>query len=200
MPAGDEAAAGLWVRGRLAGPARSGRRPWRPELARGRPGPPHAGPERGARSRSPCRQKTTRSPAACWSCSTIPRARPAGPALCWSSRHLRRPGPGHRRGPGDIGQVGWTWLTEALGKPHGLVTPSPAEPSPRWSPRGSASRSPSRRSPGSSRARPGPGPPRPTAPGPGPGILDLHLAAWCDARSCAAAGLPPLAEGVTVLP
>jgi len=36
------------------------------------------------------------------------------------------------------------------------------------------------------------------APEPGPEILDGHLTAWCDAL-CAAAGLPPLTEGVTAL-
>ena len=95
-----------------------------------------------------------------------------------------------------IGQVGWTWLTEALGQrtagyaePSGTVTTvvtegfgaKESEPAvtgfelrASWSP---------------------------AAPDmiPGPGILEGHLAAWCDAL-CAAAGLPPLAEGVTALP
>jgi Protein of unknown function (DUF3000) len=91
-----------------------------------------------------------------------------------------------------IGQVGWDWLTEALGKrtagygqPSGTVTrvvtegfgAKESEPAvtgfelrASWSPAG------------------------PDEDGP----LDGHLAAWCDAL-CAAAGLPPLAAGVTAL-
>ncbi len=97
-----------------------------------------------------------------------------------------------------IGQVGWTWLTEALGnrtagyaEPSGTVTTvvtegfgvKESEPAvtgfelrASWSP-----------------AAPDDGS------GPGPEILDGHLTAWCDTL-CAAAGLPPLAEGVTALP
>ena len=92
-----------------------------------------------------------------------------------------------------IGQVGWTWLTEALdsrtdgyAEPSGTVTTEvtegfgakETEPAvtgfelrASWSPAG-------------------------TGPGAGPGALDGHLVAWCDAL-CAAAGLPPL--GVTAL-
>jgi Protein of unknown function (DUF3000) len=87
-----------------------------------------------------------------------------------------------------IGQVGWTWLTEALdshtdgyAEPSGTVTTEvtegfgakETEPAvtgfelrASWSPAG-------------------------TGPGAGPGALDGHLVAWCDAL-CAAAGLPPL--------
>jgi hypothetical protein len=106
-----------------------------------------------------------------------------------------------------IGQVGWDWLTEALdnrtagyGQPSGTVTrvvtegfgAKETEPSvtgfelrASWSPAGLDD---------------DPGAGRPDEPGePGvPGPLDGHLAAWCDAL-CAAAGLPPLAPGVTAL-
>jgi hypothetical protein len=97
-----------------------------------------------------------------------------------------------------IGQVGWTWLTEALdsrtagyAEPSGTVTTEvtegfgakESEPAvtgfelrASWSPAGPEA-----------------------GPAPGPEILDGHLTAWCDAL-CAAAGLPPLAEGVTALP
>jgi hypothetical protein len=100
-----------------------------------------------------------------------------------------------------IGQVGWTWLTEALGQrtggyaePSGTVTTvvtegfgaKESEPAvtgfelrASWSPAGCSPADPGR--------------------APGPQILDGHLAAWCDAL-CTAAGLPPLAEGVTTLP
>ncbi|MCW2908356.1 MAG: hypothetical protein JWL68_3145 [Actinomycetia bacterium] len=105
-----------------------------------------------------------------------------------------------------IGQVGWTWLTEALGnhtagyaEPSGTVTTvitegfgakeseaavTGFELRASWSPAGSGAL---------------PVPDTRPAPGPGPEIMDGHLAAWCDAL-CAAAGLPPLAEGVTALP
>jgi Protein of unknown function (DUF3000) len=106
-----------------------------------------------------------------------------------------------------IGQVGWSWLTEALdGRTPGYAEPSgtvtrvvtegfgakhgepPAtgfELRASWSP---------------SAADPVPGP-DPTA-----GLAGLverddlagHLAAWCDTL-CAASGLPPLAAGVTAL-
>ncbi|HTT50614.1 MAG TPA: DUF3000 family protein [Streptosporangiaceae bacterium] len=100
-----------------------------------------------------------------------------------------------------IGQVGWDWLTEALdsrtagyAQPSGTVTrvvtegfgAKESEPAvtgfelrASWSPAGPAGGA-------------GPGGPD------GPGWLDGHLAAWCDAL-CAAAGLPPLAPGVTAL-
>jgi hypothetical protein len=105
-----------------------------------------------------------------------------------------------------IGQVGWTWLTEALGnhtagyaEPSGTVTTvitegfgakeseaavTGFELRASWSP--AASEAP---------AVPDASP----DPGPGREIMQGHLAAWCDAL-CAAAGLPPLAEGVTSLP
>jgi Protein of unknown function (DUF3000) len=94
-----------------------------------------------------------------------------------------------------IGQVGWTWLTEALdsrtagyAQPSGTVTTEvtegfgakETEPAvtgfelrASWSPAGGE-------------------------PGEDQGVLDGHLVAWCDAL-CAAAGLPPLAPGVTAL-
>jgi Protein of unknown function (DUF3000) len=100
-----------------------------------------------------------------------------------------------------IGQVGWDWLTEALdhrtagyAQPSGTVTrvvtegfgAKESEPAvtgfelrASWSP-----------------ADPG-DPADPADPGEA-GVLDGHLAAWCDAL-CAAAGLPPLAPGVTAL-
>ncbi len=100
-----------------------------------------------------------------------------------------------------IGQVGWTWLTEALdqrtggyAEPSGTVTTvvtegfgaKESEPAvtgfelrASWSPAGCSPADPDR--------------------APGPEVLDGHLAAWCDAL-CTAAGLPPLAEGVTALP
>ena len=77
-----------------------------------------------------------------------------------------------------IGQVGWTWLTEALGQhtggyaePSGTVTTVVTE--------GFGAKE--------------------SEPAPGPQVLDGHLAAWC-AALCTAAGLPPLAEGVSPLP
>jgi hypothetical protein len=90
-----------------------------------------------------------------------------------------------------IGQVGWTWLTEALdartagyAEPSGPVTTVVTEGfgfelRASWSPE-----TPAALDAGS---------------GPVPEILDGHLTAWCEAL-CAAAGLPPLAEGVTALP
>jgi hypothetical protein len=106
-----------------------------------------------------------------------------------------------------IGEVGWDWLTEALdnrtagyGQPSGTVTrvvtegfgAKESEPAvtgfelrASWSPAG----------PGEA----GPGQGDPGADGLGEnGPLDGHLTAWCDAL-CAAAGLPPLAPGVTAL-
>jgi Protein of unknown function (DUF3000) len=102
-----------------------------------------------------------------------------------------------------IGQVGWSWLTEALtsrtagyAEPSGTVTrvvtegfgAKESEPAitgfelrASWSPAGPAG-------PGAS----------PAGPRPDGHLLDGHLAAWCDAL-CAAAGLPPLAWGVAAL-
>jgi Protein of unknown function (DUF3000) len=106
-----------------------------------------------------------------------------------------------------IGEVGWDWLTEALdnrtagyGQPSGTVTrvvtegfgAKESEPAvtgfelrASWSPAG----------PGE--AGPGQGDPGEDGLGEN-GPLDGHLTAWCDAL-CAAAGLPPLAPGVTAL-
>jgi len=95
-----------------------------------------------------------------------------------------------------IGQVGWTWLTEALGhrtagyaEPSGTVTTVVTE--------GFGAKESEPAVTGFElRASWSPAAPDTT---PGPEILDGHLTAWCDAL-CAAAGLPPLAEGVTALP
>jgi hypothetical protein len=100
-----------------------------------------------------------------------------------------------------IGQVGWSWLTEALDartsgyrQTSGTVTRvvtegfGAKEDQPiatgfelraSWSP-----------------ATPGPG--IPVAAHRAPPDLDRHLAAWCDAL-CAASGLPPLPAGVSAL-
>lgn len=107
-----------------------------------------------------------------------------------------------------IGQVGWTWLTEALDartagyrQISGTVTrvvtegfgAKQAEPvvtgfelRASWSPAG----------PGSAPSASGAAAAGPSAPA--PGDLDGHVAAWCDAL-CAAAGLPPLPAGVSAL-
>jgi hypothetical protein len=99
-----------------------------------------------------------------------------------------------------LGTVGWSWLTEALdaravgyAAPSGTVTRvvtegfggKEGEPTATglelrasWSPAG---------------------PPSAAAPSAAAPPLAGHVAAWCDAL-CAAAGLPPAAEGVSVLP
>ncbi len=106
-----------------------------------------------------------------------------------------------------IGQVGWSWLTEALAnrtagyaEPSGTVTrvvtegfglkeTEPAitgfELRASWSPADPDSPALASSSHGA--------PPVPER-----DLLDGHLAAWCDAL-CAAAGLPPLTWGVTAL-
>jgi Protein of unknown function (DUF3000) len=106
-----------------------------------------------------------------------------------------------------IGQVGWSWLTEALDartagyrQISGTVTrvvtegfgAKQAEPvatgfelRASWSPGGPGA------VPASGTAVAGP-------PSPVPRDLDGHVAAWCDAL-CAAAGLPPLPAGVSAL-
>jgi len=106
-----------------------------------------------------------------------------------------------------IGQVGWSWLTEALAnrtvgyaEPSGTVTrvvtegfgAKETEPPitgfelrASWSPAGPDSPVPVPASPGTPLVPEG-------------NLLDGHLAAWCDAL-CAAAGLPPLAWGVAAL-
>ncbi len=106
-----------------------------------------------------------------------------------------------------IGQVGWSWLTEALAnrtagyaEPSGTVTrvvtegfglkeTEPAitgfELRASWSPAGPDGPALVPASPGA--------PPVPEG-----NLLDGHLAAWCDAL-CAAAGLPPLTWGVAAL-
>jgi hypothetical protein len=96
-----------------------------------------------------------------------------------------------------IGQVGWTWLTEALGnhtagyaEPSGTVTTVITEGF-------GAKESEAAVTGFELRASWSPALPDP-APELGPEILDGHLTAWCDAL-CTAAGLPPLTEGVTAL-
>jgi Protein of unknown function (DUF3000) len=106
-----------------------------------------------------------------------------------------------------LGQVGWTWLTEALdartpgyGAPSGTVTRVTTEgfggkeeepPTHGYEQRASCSPS-----------VPDPGPGRGLGPDDGdPAGLDLaaHVTAWCDSLA-AAAGLPPLALGAQALP
>jgi hypothetical protein len=105
-----------------------------------------------------------------------------------------------------VGQVAWSWLTEALdartggySEPSGTVTRVITEgfgakggepPSLGFELR--ASWSPAAISPDASGDDPGQ-----TAPAGRTG-MDGHLAAWCGAL-CAASGLPPLAAGVTAL-
>jgi Protein of unknown function (DUF3000) len=105
-----------------------------------------------------------------------------------------------------IGQVGWTWLTEALdaraagyrllsgtvtrvvtegfGTKQGDPVTTGFELRASWSPA----------------AADGTVPPGPGRDGPGASGLEIdgHAAAWCDAL-CTAAGLPPLAPGVSAL-
>ena len=104
-----------------------------------------------------------------------------------------------------LGTVGWSWLTEALdacaagyAAPSGTVTrvitegfggkqdeptATGLELRASWSPAGPPAVTPS-----PAAASPAAAPP-----------LAGHVAAWCDAL-CAAAGLPPAAAGVSVLP
>jgi hypothetical protein len=111
-----------------------------------------------------------------------------------------------------IGQVGWSWLTEALDAratgyrlPSGTVTrvvtegfgAKQGEPvttgfelRASWSPAGPAAVRP-RAVAGDAGAQAGP-------PDLAPPDLDGHIAAWCDAL-CMAAGLPPLPAGVSPL-
>jgi hypothetical protein len=106
-----------------------------------------------------------------------------------------------------IGQVGWSWLTEALdartagyrqvsgtvtrvvtegfGAKEGQPLATEFELRASWSPAAPAAAGPS----------PRPGTARPDG---APQDLDGHIAAWCDAL-CAACGLPPLPAGVSAL-
>ena len=142
-----------------------------------------------------------------------------------------------------VGEVGWSWLTEALdaravgyqqtsgtvtrvvtegfGAKHGEPTTTEFELRASWSPacQWPAAGQPGAGQPGAGQpgagqpggGQPGGGEPgggQPGGDGPGGGQpdaglpgelgLDGHLAAWCDAL-CAAAGLPPLAAGVSAL-
>jgi hypothetical protein len=116
-----------------------------------------------------------------------------------------------------IGQVGWSWLTEALDartagyrQISGTVTrvvtegfgAKEAEPvatgfelRASWSPAGPGAARPAARAPAST---PGPSMQATVHPGLAPHDLDGHVAAWCDAL-CAAVGLPPLPAGVSPL-
>jgi hypothetical protein len=111
-----------------------------------------------------------------------------------------------------IGQVGWSWLTEALDtrtngyrRVSGTVTrvvtegfgakqdqPVTTEFELRasWSPAAPAAAGPV--------TRPGTAQPGTTRPDGAPQDLDGHIAAWCDAL-CSACGLPPLPAGVSAL-
>jgi hypothetical protein len=111
-----------------------------------------------------------------------------------------------------IGQVGWSWLTEALGtrtagyrQISGTVTrvvtegfgAKQAEPvatgfelRASWSPAGPGTAPPAATPPASM--------PAAAHSDPAPSDLDGHVAAWCDAL-CAAVGLPPLPAGVSAL-
>jgi hypothetical protein len=120
-----------------------------------------------------------------------------------------------------IGQVGWSWLTEALdaraagyrqvsgtvtrvvtegfGAKEGQPVATEFELRASWSPAAPGSVRPA----ATAAPADGPGPGRADLDGPradGPGRVDLegHLAAWCDAL-CAACGLPPLPAGVSAL-
>jgi len=111
-----------------------------------------------------------------------------------------------------VGEVGWSWLTEALDaravgyqQTSGTVTrvvtegfgakqdePTTTEFELR------ASWSPACPWPGGQPGSPAPSSGQPAGGQPGGLGLDGHVAAWCDAL-CAAAGLPPLASGVSAL-
>jgi Protein of unknown function (DUF3000) len=103
-----------------------------------------------------------------------------------------------------IGEVAWSWLTEALeartvgyAEPSGTVTRVITEGfgTKRQEPPAIGFEVRASWSPVNSMAPPEPGVAPASA---GPGELAGHLAAWCGAI-CSAAGLPPLAAGVTGL-
>jgi hypothetical protein len=99
-----------------------------------------------------------------------------------------------------IGQVAWSWLTEALEeRTGGYVEPSGTVTRVITEGFGAKGCEPPSlgfelRASWSPLCRPAPGQPGPR---PGPGAAG-HLAAWSSAL-CAASGLPPLAAGVTAL-
>jgi hypothetical protein len=115
-----------------------------------------------------------------------------------------------------VGQVAWSWLTEALDartagycEPSGTVTRVITEgfgakggepPSLGFELRASWSPASGLAPSGGASGTPGPpGPADPSGPDGAPaGDLAGHLAAWCGVL-CAASGLPPLAPGVTAL-
>jgi Protein of unknown function (DUF3000) len=104
-----------------------------------------------------------------------------------------------------IGQVGWTWLTEALGnrtagyaEPSGTVTTVVTEGFGAKESEAAVTGFELRASWSPAALDSGPSPGSVPGSAPDPEIMDGHLAAWCDAL-CAAAGLPPLAEGVAAL-
>jgi hypothetical protein len=113
-----------------------------------------------------------------------------------------------------IGQVGWSWLTEALDsrtagyvKPSGTVTRVVTEGfgAKHGEPAATGFEMRASWSPAGADTEPGPdataGLADPTAGLAGlaeSGDLAGHLAAWCEAL-CAASGLPPLAAGVTAI-
>jgi hypothetical protein len=110
-----------------------------------------------------------------------------------------------------IGQVGWSWLTEALDRraagyaePSGTVTRVVTEGFGAKGGEPAATEFELRASWSPEVPSPGPGPADDADPTGGlaslveRGDLGGHLTAWCETL-CAAAGLPPLAEGVTAL-
>ena len=106
-----------------------------------------------------------------------------------------------------LGEVGWTWLTEALdartagyAAPSGTVTRVVTEGfgAKREEPQATGFELRASWSPVGVADLPDGPPGAAGEPEPAQAGLDGHLAAWCDAL-CAAAGLPPLVAGVTAL-
>jgi hypothetical protein len=106
-----------------------------------------------------------------------------------------------------VGQVGWSWLTEALegrtagyAEPSGTVTRVVTEGfgAKHGEPAATGFELRASWSPAGADAGPEPDPTAGLAALAESGQLAGHLAAWCETL-CAAAGLPPLAAGVTAL-
>ena len=106
-----------------------------------------------------------------------------------------------------IGQVGWSWLTEALedrtpgyAEPSGTVTRVVTEGfgAKHGEPAATGFEMRASWSPAAADPEPGPDPAAGLAGLVARGDLAGHLAAWCDTL-CAASGLPPLSAGVTAL-